>query len=391
MGHPFRHSAQGSADWRLAAAVAVVVVQVSHLLWTLLSPMQGAALHWVANLFIDASVAAAFALVLTVAIRYRGSRLGVAWALLAVGLLFNLFAEVSWSVQELAFQKDVPFPSVSDIGYVGAYAPTLLGLLLMPQAPFSALSRTKLGLDALIVTCALAILSWFLIVQSILNSTGISLQAEVLSVFYPFADLAVVFAAFVLVARAGRTKFALAFGLLAAGYFATAFSDSVYAYLTEAGYATGSYIDIGWAAGYSLMSLAALAALHPMAAFEPRTRQAEPTPAFWPSLVPYAAVLPLALLLLDKTRGGGADTALTAGFLAVLALIVLRQVLANYENIRLNNELRDLAANLDVRVKEKTMQLLRRRSQDGEDGGSGGARPNGADEPVGGLRSPPRK
>ncbi|MDO8614352.1 MAG: hypothetical protein Q7T33_01270, partial [Dehalococcoidia bacterium] len=328
MGYPFRHSVQGSADWRLAAAVAVVVVQVSHLLWTLLSPMQGAALHWVANLFIDASVAIAFALVLTVAMRYRGSRLGVAWALLAAGLLFNLFAEVSWSVQELAFQEDVPFPSVSDIGYVGAYAPTLVGLLLMPQAPFRALSRVKLGLDALIVTSALAILSWFLIVQSILNSTGISPQAKALSVFYPFADLAMVFAAFVLVARVGRTRFALAFGLLAAGYFATAFSDSVYAYLTEAGYATGSYIDIGWAAGYSLMSLAALVALHPMAAFEPRTRQAEPTPAFWPSVAPYAAVLPLALLLLDKTRGGGADTALTVGFLAVLALIVLRQVLA---------------------------------------------------------------
>jgi hypothetical protein len=72
MGHPFRHSVQGSADWRLAAAVAVVVVQVLHLLWTLLPPVDGAAQHWVANLFIDASVAAAFALVLTVAMRYRG-------------------------------------------------------------------------------------------------------------------------------------------------------------------------------------------------------------------------------------------------------------------------------------------------------------------------------
>src|SRR3970282_116012 len=114
--------------------------------------------------------------------------------------------------------------------YVGAYTPTLLGLLLMPQAPFSALSRTKLGLDALIVTCALAILSWFLIVESVLSSSGEPVQAKALSVFYPFADLAVVFAAFVLVARAGRTKFALVFGLLAAGYVHTAFSESTYAY-----------------------------------------------------------------------------------------------------------------------------------------------------------------
>ena len=374
-----------SGDWRPVAAIAVVAVQASHLLWTLTPPLEGAARHWVANLFIDASVAAAFALVLTVAIRYRGSRLGLAWALLAAGLLFNLFAEVSWSVQEMALQKDVPFPSVSDIGYVGAYFPVLLGLLLMPQAPARLLSRVKLGLDALIVTSGLAVLSWFLIVERVLSGSGGPVQAKALSVFYPFADLAVVFAAFVLVARVGRTKFALAFGLLAAGYVATAFADSVYAYLTEAGYSTGSYADVGWVAGYSLLSLAALAALDPVAAFEPRTRQADSAPTFWPSLVPYVAVVPLAILLLDRTGGSGTGTTLTAGFLAVLALIVVRQVLANYENIRLNSELRDLNANLDVRVREKTMELLRRPRQAGEGGTPTGARPNGADEPMGDM------
>jgi hypothetical protein len=248
------------------------------------------------------------------------------------------------------------------------------------------MSRLKLGLDALVVTLALAVLSWFLIIDKLLNGSGEPLQAQALGVFYPFADIAVVFAAFVLVARAGGGRFALAFGLLAAGYVATAFADSVYAYLTETGYSIGSYADIGWVAGYSLMSLAALAALHPMAAYESRTRQAEPVPATWPSLVPYAAVIPLAILLLDRTGGSGAGTTLTAGFLAVLALIIVRQVLANYENIRLNSELRDLNANLDVRVREKTMELLRRPRQAGEGGGSAVTRPNGADEPMGDMR-----
>ena len=386
MGHPFRHSAQGAGDWRPAAAVAVVAIQASHLLWTLVPPLEGAAQHWAANLFIDFSVLIAFVLVAATALRYRGSRLGLAWSLLAIGLAFNVFAEVSYSAQDLTLGDDVPFPSVSDVGYVAAYGPTLLGLLLMPQAPFSAMSRVKLGLDALVVTLSLAVLSWFLIIDKLLNGTGEPLQAQALGVFYPFADIAVVFAAFVLVARAGGGRFALAFGLLAAGYVATAFADSAYAYLTETGYSIGSYADIGWVAGYSLMSLAALAALHPMAAFEPRTRQAEPVPATWPSLVPYVAVMPLAILLLDRTGGSGAGTTLTAGFLAVLALIVVRQVLANYENIRLNSELRDLNANLDVRVREKTMELLRRPRQAGEGGGSAATRPNGADEPMGDMR-----
>jgi hypothetical protein len=374
-----------SGDWRPAAAIAVVAIQVSHLLWTLVPPMEGSARHWVANLFVDSSVAVAFVLVAAVAVRYRGSRLGVAWALLALGLLFNLFAEVSWSAQEMVIRGEVPFPSISDIGYVAAYAPTLTGLLLMPQAPFSTLSRLKLGLDALIVTSALAVMSWFLVIDRVLDTAGEPIQSQVLSVFYPFADIAVIFAAFVLVARAGGGRFAMAFGLLAAGYFATALSDSAYAYVTEAGYSTGTYIDIGWVMGYSLMALGALAALDPIASYEPQTRHAEPAPSFWPSLVPYAAVAPPTLLLLNRAGGGGAEAALTVGFLAVLALIIVRQVLANYENIRLNRELRDLNANLDVRVREKTMELLRRPRQAGEDGAPTGARPNGADEPMGDM------
>ena len=386
MGSPFRHSHMASGDWRPAAAIAVVAVQGSHLLWSLVPPTEGSAQRWVANLFVDSSVVFAFVLVAAVALRYRGSRLSLAWSLLAVGLAFNVFAEVSYSAQDLTLGDDVPFPSVSDVGYVAAYGPTLLGLLLMPQAPFSAMSRVKLGLDALVVTLSLAVLSWFLVIDKLLNGTGEPIQSQVVSVFYPFADIAVIFAAFVLVARAGGGRFALAFGLLAAGYFATAFADSAYAYVTEAGYSTGTYIDIGWVLGYSLMALGALAALDPVASYEPQTRHAERAPSFWPSLVPYAAVVPLAVLLLDRTGGSGAGTTLTAGFLAVLALIIVRQVLANYENIRLNSELRDLNANLDVRVREKTIELLRRPRQAVEDATRSSARPNGADEPMGDMR-----
>jgi len=387
MGDIFRQSATNDrGGWRPAAVGAVVAIQGAHLLWTLAPPMEGAARHWVANLFIDSSVVFALALVLVVARRYRGSRLGLAWTLIALGLALNVFAEVSWSVQEMMIDAEVPFPSISDIGYAGAYLPTLLGLLLMPQAPFSPMSRAKLGLDSLIVTSALAVLSWALIVGRILGHAGESAQAQAVSAFYPLADIAVIFAAFVLVVRAGRTKFALAFGLLAAGYVATAFSDSAYAYLTEAGYSTGNYADIGWVAGYSLLSLAALAALDPVATFEPLTRRDEQAPAFWPSLAPYAAMLPIAALLLGGAVRGNVDPALTAGFLAVTALVVLRQIVANFENTRLNHELRDLTANLEMRVREKTMQLLQRRPQSIEEGAPAGARPNGADEPVGGLR-----
>jgi hypothetical protein len=360
----FRGSFDESSDWRLPAAVAVVAVLAFHALWTLVPPMHGDRQLWVANVVTDASVAVALLLVTLVAIRYRGSRLGLAWRLIAVGLAFNLFAEVSYSAQDVLIAKEVPFPSVSDAGYVGAYLPTLIGLLLMPQAAVSAVSRVKLGLDALIVTVALAILSWFLVVEKILGSSGESPLAQVISIYYPYADLAIVLAAFVLVARASPGKFALAFSLLGAGFFMTALSDSGYAYLTEAGYESGGYVDIGWVAGYTLLSLAALSALHPSASYEPNSRRAEAAPNHWRSLVPYAAVVPVAVLLVVQASEGGAGMVATLGFLALLTLITMRQVIANYENVQLNESLRDLTANLEVRVREKTMELMRNRSQE---------------------------
>jgi hypothetical protein len=123
-----------------------------------------------------------------------------------------------------------------------------------------------------------------------------------------------------------------------------------------------------------------------MAALESPSRQGEPAPAFWPSLAPYGAMLPLSVLLLDRSAGGRVDPTLTVGFLAIASLIALRQMLSSYENLLLNRELRDLNANLENRVREKTMQLLRRPASDGEDSDTAGGRPSGADEQVGGLR-----
>jgi hypothetical protein len=377
MSSPFGDSVQENGDWRLPAAVVVGAILAIHVLWTLAPPMDGGFQHVVANVLTDLSVAVALVFVALVALRYRGTRLGFAWAMIALGLAFNVFAEVSYSLQDVLISREVPFPSVSDIGYVGAYVPTLIGLLLMPQAAVGNVSRAKLGLDALIVTAALAILSWFLIVDKILSGSGEPVFARVIAVYYPYADLAIVFAAFVLVARSGPGRFALAFSLLGAGFVTMALSDSGYAYLTEAGYESGGYVDIGWVAAYGLLAIAGLAALHPSASLERGAHGGEAMPNHWRSLVPYAAVLPVAALLVVQASNGGAGLVITVGFLTVLTLIILRQLIANYENVQLNESLRDLTANLEVRVREKSIELMRKRSQEGGGGTtaeSGGTR-----------------
>ncbi|HEU4760098.1 MAG TPA: hypothetical protein VFT91_08985, partial [Dehalococcoidia bacterium] len=204
------------------------------------------------------------------------------------------------------------------------------------------------------------------------------------SVFYPFADLGIIFAAFIIVARAGRSVPGIAFALLGAGYATNAFSDSLYIYLAQAGYETGNLIDIGWMVGNSLIALAALVRLAPVG-LRSLAHPHDAAPSFWPSLIPYVPLLPLAVLLVQDVSAGEPAMLLTAGILVVIGLIVLRQILALREESRLNHELADLSALLETKVKEKTMEMLRRGRAADVEPLPLGERPNGADEPVGGL------
>lgn len=388
MNTPFRTAPAEARDLRWLGFAAIAGIQIAFVAWVTAGPSDGLYQKILANGFMDVSAAIATIFALLVAVRFRGTRLGIAWSFLLFGMALSVFAETSWSYQDLT-RNEVPFPSVSDIGYAGAYLPVFLGLLLMPSAPTSGSGKLKLALDTLILISALLLVSWFIIIESILDS-GDPALARALGVFYPFADLAVIFAAFVLVYRAAHTKSAHVLSLLAAGYTAFALSDMAYAQLTEINYEAGSYIDIGWLAGYSLISCAAIVRLDPAAAFQPYGGKPAAV-AFWPSLLPYAAVAPLFALFIFHTSAGSIPFALAAGLLGVVSLVIVRQVVTIYENTRLNRELVDLAATLEYRVKDQTMQLLRRRSPNGEDGDAAGGRPSGADDCVSGLPALPRE
>src|SRR3972149_582434 len=98
----------------------------------------------------------------------------------------------------------------------------------MPLAPMRGPARLKLVLDTLILMAALGVISWSLVIGSVLSHTGETALQMGLSLFYPLADLGIIFAAFILVARAGRSRAGLAFALLAAGDAAAALSGSAY-------------------------------------------------------------------------------------------------------------------------------------------------------------------
>lgn len=350
-----------SHDWRLVAFAALVAFQLVFAWWLLVNPAGDSVLLWVDDLSTVTAPLIAGIICLAVARRYSDSRNGLAWALIAVGLFFSAFGEGSWAFQEIVLNKEVPFPSISDVGYLGAYVPIFFGLLLMPHAPGNGLRRAKVILDVMIGIGAIGLVSWNFVISPLVQDTSGSLLSDSIGIAYPLLDLAIIFAVLLLLARATRGDAMTPLLLVAASFAVTALADSVYTYLISQGTYT-NLLDIGWVLGYNLLAFAGLLCLGPRPRLVNRQRESEGPPSFWQSALIYATVLPAgAVAFLDS------GSVLMAGIFASITLMFIRQMVTLRENLTLNRKLTVLTADLEDRIKVQQMALLRSRGQDTSD------------------------
>jgi hypothetical protein len=171
------------------------------------------------------------------------------WLLLTAGMLSWAAAECGWGWYELVLDREVPLPSLVDVGYLAAI-PLMVGALLAHPAARPDASRTRATLDGAALATSLLFLSWLFILAPLADANSLGTVAGVVTAAYPFGDVILLF----LVIRAlwalsgpGRRPMAwIMFGLLA-----MALSDSGYTYLTAVrDYTTGSVIDAGWFVAY---------------------------------------------------------------------------------------------------------------------------------------------
>jgi diguanylate cyclase (GGDEF)-like protein len=180
------------------------------------------------------------------------------WLALGLGLGAWTVGEVIWCYYELWQGRDqTPFPSPADGAFLLFPVGAAAALFLFPVA-HRGRSRTRLILDGIIVAGSLFVISWVTLLDSVYRAGGDNHFAFDVSLAYPIADLVTVTMTIVVLARA-RTAQRLTLGLLAAGVALMAFSDSAFVYLTvHNSYHSGSLIDLGWLAAFSILGLAAL-------------------------------------------------------------------------------------------------------------------------------------
>jgi len=359
-----RDTTRSPRAWAWLTASVLFAYLVFYLCWLIFKPGGEEALLWFSDTAYLISPAAATILLFLAARHSNEREAKLAWSLLGASILLWTIGEATWSVYEIGLDMEVPYPSVGDVAFLAGYPIAFAGLLLFPRAPAGRLQRLRLSLDTLVAMAVIATFSCcFVIGELIASSSGESLLADAVNIAYPIGDLGLIFAVLVLMARPGPRYLNLPLALLAAGFAATAVTDSAFIYAVDvSGFATGDFLEFGWVVSYGLIAYAALAAC---VLVKPGTDESssigrETSPLR--SLIPYASAIPLAALLIASQI---ADTSSSFRYLAAagstlaLSLIVARQVLSISENAALNRALGARADELQALLRE-TQQIARR-------------------------------
>jgi diguanylate cyclase (GGDEF)-like protein/PAS domain S-box-containing protein len=282
------------------------------------------------------------------------------WFLLGAAAGSWAGGQAVWTWYESILGREVPFPSLADVGYLAMPVFATAALLSLPLAAPTLAGRVRTILDGLAVAASLLVCSWLLVLESVFRAgNGLGPLTQAISLTYPSSDIVlitIVVCTALQVRRHGGSQL-VSLPLVGTGLVAFAVADSGFSYLTaEDAYHSGNGIDIGWFMGYVLILLAALrpgAQHHVTAIDEDKGLATRPLGALLPSTAVMLALLTTAVAIL---RTGHTDPLVSGVWSLILMLLVVRQVLALREN-------RYLTEHLEQRVDERTSELATSRER----------------------------
>ena len=115
---------------------------------------------------------------------------------MSIGYLAWAIGEILWTFNDIILKTN-PFPSGADIFYVAAYIPLLTGLWIEYKIIKETATRKDI-LKAALLTFAITVISGFLVLIPLVAASDYDVLSKGLSLFYPIADLLVLFPALML-------------------------------------------------------------------------------------------------------------------------------------------------------------------------------------------------
>jgi diguanylate cyclase (GGDEF)-like protein/PAS domain S-box-containing protein len=283
--------------------------------------------------------------------RFSSTKQTRMWTLLGASALSWGCGQTAWTWYETVLGREVPFPSLADVGYLAAPPLAAAALISLPFAAQSLVGRLRQVLDGLMIAASMLLASWVPVLRPLFRAGGDDGLSQAISLAYPIGDVVVgTIVLFILAkARMGKGMQVTSLPLIGAGLVALAVADSGFVYLTASeSYASGGLIDTGWFFGYLLILLAARKP-DPDAVDE--EEEADAGVDRMGMFLPYIAVVgSLAVSTVAQIQQGILDSfaAWTRSF--IIVALVGRQVLSLLENL-------SLARHLEARVIERTAEL----------------------------------
>ena len=261
-----------------------------------------------------------------------------AWGFLTLAFLLFWLGDAIWFCSQWVWRSD-DFWNVGQAAYVAYYAPLMLGLLSFPRFLRTRSEARQFWLDVVTVFLGGLMLLWSVLLEPLATMEAKGFTAVALTVAYPLGDLIVLFGLSVIAARRRDDPVRLVFLLMTAGVAATLLNDSVFSVMSfSSSYQSGSSVDLISMFGWLLFGASAEAQRR--LAGRVARPAADAPPRVSMSLVPYLAVVvgygTLFFTALErKTQSLGG---IVVGAVALTATVLLRQIVAVRENMRLLSE-----------------------------------------------------
>ncbi|MGA3561536.1 putative bifunctional diguanylate cyclase/phosphodiesterase [Melissospora conviva] len=325
---------RGLRSWTALALCAAVIV--GELLWFLLD-LPRRALVSDAAATVVAGIAAAYCLRVA---RRHPSALRTFWRLLAVTMALAAAGRAIWTVARLTGDGLPHTPLIATIFIAGICAGTG-ALLSFLSAPDSAIGRTRILLDGVIVALALVPISWLIALRDV---TGSSLADPLrsLALVYPMLDL-VQLTVLVAISSGSRVRWP-ALSLIGASLAVRALADTVYVSLNvRDDYVAGHLIDVCWPLSYLLIAVATRYPA-PVRLDDADDNVERLLAARWRTAVPYLLVGGSIVATLVARQVAVRSPAIVFwSSLGLLAALAIRQGLVARENRQLAARMRGLA------------------------------------------------
>jgi diguanylate cyclase (GGDEF)-like protein/PAS domain S-box-containing protein len=241
------------------------------------------------------------------------------------------------SVYYLLALREAPAVSWADVFYLADSFLMLASLLSFPMARRLRVEKLKYALDAAIVLIGGAVAIWYFTVLPTQNAGEGALATAVLAFAYPLVSLLVLYGATSVILRGPLDSNKLAFRLLMTGFLVSIFADLAFdLVLLDAGTRSAAWTDAVYLLFYLLLTASVeLYWRRPVPRME---RRAEPRPNVQPlSPLPYVAIATTYGLLLGAAIRPWSDpiSGIAVGAILMTALVVIRQLIAVRQNVRL--------------------------------------------------------